>query len=225
MLVSTLLLFAGSASAVPVIFTWESSTSAGATFPSTQVFNPALPFSSVVNGDVDEAGGTYNLTLPAFDVVINIAAFGVPDDAQIFTTGWGQVGTFTPGAGELALMGTSASGEINCDPLSGSGGLVCNGPPVLPPPGDPGSPVLPWPPAAGDPNPPFGPSGAWINTANGVSGITGAFDGTITVNEPFSSAGGQLQNVYRYSFVPEPGTVALLGAGLFGLLLSGRRRA
>ena len=66
------LLWAGAASAVPVIFTYESVTNFDATFPSTQTFTPALPFSGT--GDIDEAAGTYSLNLPFFSIVLDILA-------------------------------------------------------------------------------------------------------------------------------------------------------
>ncbi len=208
LLLAASLFVAGGAWAAPVVFTFESATSFDAQFGSSQTFTPELPFSG--SGDIDEAGGTYDVTLPTFTIVIDVLA--VPgDDAEIETTGWGQVGTFTPGAGEQDLNGTSASGTSTCTDLGGGlGGLVCA---EVPPN------ILPWPPT-GDAGPTLGPPGAFIDTADGPG-----YDGTIRVVEAFDSNGGQLENIYRYSFlsVPEPATTAmLLGAG-FALLLARRR--
>ncbi len=200
------LLWAGGASAAPVIFTLVSTANAGATYPSTQAFTPALPL--IGGGAVDEALGTFTLTLPVYTVDIDILITpGV--DASVLTTGWGQTGTFPGGVGG-AVTSSSATGTSTCTPGPGGfGPFVC---PAVPPA------VLPWPPtgAAG----PFGPAGATISLVDGPG-----FDGTITVNEPFDPSGGQVQSIYTYSIIPEPGTMLLLGMGLIGLASSGRRRA
>ncbi len=200
---ATVLLWAGVATALPVTFTFVSSTSFDAGFPSTQTFAPSLPFSG--SGDIDEAGGTYNVTLPDFSVVIDVLALP-GDDAKIDTVGWNQIGTFAGGVGG-ALTGTGVGGTLSCTDLGGGlGGLVCAGVAPL---------VAAWPPT-GASGPTLGAPGATIDIVAK----------TITVVEPYDTNGGQIQTVYSYAFTaPEPGTAVLLGAGLLGLLVAGRRRA
>ena len=196
------LLWAGAASAVPVIFTFESSTTFDAGFPSTQTFDPTLPI--VGSGDIDEAAGTYSVSLPDFDITLDILALP-GDDALLSTTNWSQTGTFAGGVGG-ALTSSGSTGTTTCSDLGGGlGGLVC---------ADFPAPVEAWPPT-GDPGATLGAPGAWIDIGTN----------TITVNSAFDANGGQIQSIYSYSIVPEPGTVLLLGSGLLGLALTGRRRA
>lgn len=194
------LLWAGVASATPVIFTFVSSTSAGGAFPTSQTVTPALPFSGT--GDVDEALGTYTLTLPDHSITLDVSSDAVLD-ARLDLTGWGQTGTFAGGVGG-GLTGTSASGSVACVVLGGIGSFVC---PTVP------TTVAVWPPTG--PAGPFGAAGATIDLGTN----------TITVNSAFDTNGGQVQSVYTYSIVPEPGTMLLLGMGLIGLVASGRRQA
>ena len=85
--------------------------------------------------------------------------------------------------------------------LGGLGGFVCPG--VLPT-------VAGWPPADGGT-----PSSAVIDTlAQTITVIDTSADGT---------AGTITQN-YSYSIVPEPGTALLLGGGLVGFGVLGKRR-
>jgi hypothetical protein len=205
MLFSAMLFFAGSASAVPVTFTYVSVESFDAGFPSTQTFTPTLPFSGP--GDVDEAAGTYSLSLPDFTIVLDILALP-GDDAALETTNWSQTGTFAAGVGG-DLTSSAATGVTTCTDLGGGlGGLVCAGPPPFP------KNVAPWPPT-GASGPTLGDPSATIDIATN----------TIVVIEPFDTNGGQIRSTYTYEEIPEPGTMLLLGTGLAGLLLSGRRRA
>jgi hypothetical protein len=194
------LLWAGVASAIPVTFTLESSTMFDAMFASSSTFTPALPFSG--GGDVDEALGTFTFTLPDFVTDVDVFATGPGSDGVITTTGWSQTGTFAGGVG--GAVTSIATGSSNC-----VGGLVCGG--TWP------QPVPAWPPT-GASGPTLGAPSASISLADGPG-----YDGTITVVNGFDSAGGQNQSIYRYSLVPEPGTVLLLAMGLTGLAATGRR--
>ncbi len=178
------LLWAGGASAAPVTFTFVSNAIAGGAFASTQTYTPALPFSGT--GVVDEAAGTFSVSLPDFTVVIDVLVLTPGAEASVLTTGWGQTGTFAGGVGG-AVTSSSATGTNTCTDLNGSGYLVCAGVPAT---------VAPWPPtgAAGT----FGAPGATISLADGVG-----YDGTITVNNANDPNGGQVQSIYTYSILPD----------------------
>ncbi len=202
MLTATMLFAAGTASAVPVTFTFESAEIFDAGFTVQQTFTPSLPL--VGSGDVDEAAGTYDLTLPDFSITLDIVISpNDGDDARLDTTGWGQVGTFAAGVGG-DLTSSSATGNTTCTVLGGIGGLVC---------ADFPAPVDPWPPT-GDSGPTLGAPSATIDILTN----------TIVVISDYDANGGQVRSIYSYE-VPEPGTILLVGAGLCGLLLAGRRRA
>jgi hypothetical protein len=203
-LVSTLMFFAGSASAAPVTFTFESATTFDPGFDTSTVFDPSHPFSG--EGDVDEIAGTYDFDLPDFAIEIDVLLDG--PDAGVATTDWGQTGDWTPGAGEVPITSSSSTGTVTCTNLGGLGGLVCGSVPAT---------VAPWPPT-GASGPTLGAPGSWIDTADGLD-----YDGTVIVNEAYDANGGQIQSIYRYTFVPEPGTTLMLGTGLAVLFLLGRR--
>jgi hypothetical protein len=194
--------WAGAASALPVTFELTSVSSAGGLLPSTQTYSPPLPILGA--GDVDEAAGTYSLTLGNFTIAIDLLGAGSSPDASILTTGWGQTGSFAAGVGG-AVSSSSATGTVACtgvDPTFGP--LICSLVPTT---------VAAWPPTGAS-----GPLGA----AGGLIDIVAQ---TFTITEPNDPSGGQIRTVYSYAFVPEPGAGLLLGAGLFGLFASGRRRA
>jgi hypothetical protein len=196
-------MFAGIASALPVNFQLTTVNVADGAAPTTQTYIPPLPV--LGGGTIDEALGTYNLTLNDFSIAIDILGEGSSPDATISTSGWSQTGTFAGGLGGT-VTSSSTTGAVGCvanDPVWG--GLICGSAP---------STVAPWPPTGGVPGDPFGVAGAVIDiNAN-----------TITVTEPFDALAGQIQLVYDYTVIPEPGTLLLLGGGLAGIGVVGRKR-
>jgi len=204
-LIGALSFFAGIASAAPVTFTFESATTFDAGFETSTTFDPVHPFSG--GGNVDEDAGTYTFDLPDFAIEIDVSLDG--PDAGVATAGWGQTGDWTPGAGEVPIVSSSSTGTVTCTNLGGLGGLVCGSVPAT---------VAPWPPT-GASGPTLGDPGAWIDTADGID-----YDGTVIVNEAYDVNGGQIQSIYRYTFVPEPGMALMLGTGVAVLFLFGRRK-
>jgi hypothetical protein len=123
--------FAGAASAVPVDFTFLSTTTVGGTFPTQQTFLPALPISG--SGNIDFASGTGTLTLPDYSVILDINSDGA--DARLDISNWSQTITSIDALGNIMSTG---GGSVVCTNLGGFGNLVCGG--VSPT-------VVGWPPA------------------------------------------------------------------------------
>ena len=196
-LISALAIFwGGAAAAAPEIvkFSLISSVSAGAAFPSTSTYTPPLPLEG--SGTIDEVAGTYDLTLPNWAIVIELAP--LPPSAQLDISGWGQVGTFTAGG---AMTTSTATGSVACTALDVSiGPLICS---LIAPN------VEAWPPtgASGD----FGPPGATIDIASKTIVVTEAFD---------ANGGGQVQTTYSYAPVPPPVPIlSTWGVTILGLLV------
>lgn len=185
---------AASAAPEAVTFSLISSVNSGAAFPSVSTYDPPLPIAG--SGTIDEAAGTYDLSLSEFTIEINvILAPGDPPDADVNILNWGQVGTFT-GAGDMTS--SSASGTVTCTDLGGPvGALVCA---LISPT------VATWPPtgASGD----FGAPGATIDVATN----------TIVVTEAYDVNGGQVQNTYTYAAAPQV-VPALSDWGMMALAL------
>jgi len=186
---------AGLASAAPVTFSLDSVTATGGTLPTIQTYVPALPLSG--SGNIDFGLGTGTLSLPDYSIILDVSGDLVLD-AQLDITGWTQTITAIDVLGNITSVG---GGLVACTNLGGLGGFVCPG--VLPT-------VAGWPPADGGT-----PSSAVIDTlAQTITVIDTSADGT---------AGTITQN-YSYSIVPEPGTALLLGGGLVGFGVLGKRR-
>ena len=189
------LLWAGMASAAPeaVTFTLVSSVSSGGAFPSTSTYTPALPLEG--SGTIDETAGTYDFTLPNWE--IEIAITPLPPSARLAISGWGQAGTFTAGG---AMTTSTASGTVGCTALDTSvGPLIC----ALIAPN-----VAAWPPtgASGD----FGAPGATIDVASK----------TVVITEAFDANGGQVQTTYTYApAAPPVPTLSEWGMVTLGLLV------
>ena len=195
LIIALAMLWGGAASAAPEVVTFSliSSVASGGAFPSTSTYVPALPLEG--SGTIDEAAGTYDLMLPNFAIVIDVIA--PPDDAQLDISGWGQVGTFTPGG---AMTTSIASGTVACSVLDATiGPLICA---LI----DPN--VAAWPPTgdSGD----FGAPSATIDV--------GAK--TIVITEAFDANGGQVQTSYSYAPVtPAVPTLSEWGMMTLGLLV------
>jgi hypothetical protein len=110
--------FAGAASAVPVDFTFLSTTTVGGTFPTQQTFLPALPISG--SGNIDFASGTGTLTLPDYSVILDINSDGA--DARLDISNWSQTITSIDTSGNIMSTG---GGTVVCTNLGGFGGFIC----------------------------------------------------------------------------------------------------
>jgi hypothetical protein len=200
------MLWVGAASAE--LFYYVGTAQSGGAASSSTTFTPHLPIKG--SGTVNEGAGTYTLTLPTFDIHIDVGNDG--PDATLTTTGFGQTGTFAAGVGgAMTTPPLGATGSSTCADDGGAfGPLICT-----PFPQD----VLAWPPtgASGD----FGAPGANIDISTN----------TIIVTEPFDAGGGQIQNYYRYAVnlptLSEWGTMALglmlLLGGMIPIMISQRR--
>jgi hypothetical protein len=136
-----LLMFAGTASATPVIFQFDSSTTAGGAFPSSTT--PIGGYPIVGSGNIDFVAETGTLTLPDYSLVVDIGLNG--PDSVLDITGWTQtITTFDDGFGNIASTG---GGAIDCIAVGGIGSTVCGSTPTT---------VAGWP-------PPFAASSAVID--------------------------------------------------------------
>jgi hypothetical protein len=187
-------LFAGLASATPILFQLDNVTIVGSFVPTVQTYNPALPITG--SGDIDFGAGTGTLVLSDYDVFIDVNADG--NDAQLEIVGWTQTIISIDGGGNIVSTG---GGTSACTNLGGFGGFVC---------GATSPTVLGWPPVDGTL-----PSSALINT--GAQTIT-------IVDNSNALAGTVTQFYSYTLVTPEPGTALLMGAGLLGLGLVGARR-
>ena len=182
------LLFAASASAVPINLQLNSITTVGGSFPTDTTYTPGLPI--LGSGDIDFGAGTGTLTLSDYSSVLDVQQDLILD-AQIDVTGWMQTITSIDGSGNITSTG---SGAVACTVLGGIGGFVCPSVPTT---------VGGWAPADG----PVLLSSAVIDT----------LAQSITIIDNSNVLGGTVTSSFTYTIVPEPGTALLLGLGLSGL--------
>ena len=114
------LVFAAAASAVPVDFTFLSTTTTGGAFPTTQTFLPALPL--LGSGNIDFASGTGTLTLPDYSIIIDVGVS--PADAQLDISNWSQTITSIDASGNII---STCGGSVVCTDLGGLGSFICPG--------------------------------------------------------------------------------------------------
>lgn len=189
-------LFVSAASAVPVDFTFLSTSTVGGAFPTTQTFSPTLPIAG--SGNIDFVAGTGTLSLPDHSVTLDITNNAGGADARLDISGWSQTITSIDLLGNIESNG---GGAVACTNLSGFGNLICAAASTT---------VAGWPPPDGATL----PSSAVLNTQ---------FQ-TITVIDNSDANAGRITSVYSYAIVPEPGTALLLGGGLIAMAMGRKRR-
>jgi len=101
------LLFAASASAVPINLQLNSITTVGGSFPTDTTYTPGLPI--LGSGDIDFGAGTGTLTLSDYSSVLDVQQDLILD-AQIDVTGWMQTITSIDGSGNITSTGSGAVG-------------------------------------------------------------------------------------------------------------------
>jgi len=156
-----LLMFAGTASATPINFQLDSSTTVGGTFPSNTT--PIGGYPVLGSGNIDFGAGTGTLLLNDYSLLVDIFADNVPE-ARLDITGWTQTITAIDLSGNITSTG---GGSIACTSLGGIGPTVCSSSPTT---------VAGWP-------PPFAASSAVLDQfAQTITVIDGsnAQAGTIT---------------------------------------------
>ncbi len=193
------LMFAGAASAVPIELTLQSVDSTGGIMPSVTTYDPVLPIVDATSS-IDFATGTGILNLPDYSTTITLD--GGTGTARIDIANWRQTITSINIAGHIQSIG---SGSSTCTDLGGLGSAVCALVATT---------VAGWPP----PN-----SGSNISSA-----VINPGAGTITVvDKSMFDMGGTITMNFTYepiATIPEPSTALLLGGGLAGLGMAGRRR-
>ena len=200
LLITILLLVAGIASAVSIPITLQLDSvefTVVGQFPSSQTITPTPPFAGAPgSSDIDLGAGTGTLTLPDYTVSIDLELTGPGEDALLSITSWTQTITAIDGLGNITSTG---GGSVACTPPAS---LVCTITPTT---------VQGWP-------PPDGPT--LLSSA-----VIDAVAQTITVvDSSAEGSAGQITSLYSYTIIPEPGTALLLGGGLVGIWVAGRKR-
>jgi hypothetical protein len=180
--------------ATPIVFQLDGVTIVGELFATTQTYNPVFPI--VGSGDLDLGAGTGTVSLQDYTIAIDVLLTAGGTDALVTMAGWNQTITAIDGSGNLTSTG---GGTPSCANLGGVGNLVCG---ALPPT------VSGWAPLDG---------------ASPSSAVIDMFAQTITIVDNSNATAGTITQLYSYTFVPEASTALLLGMGLLGLGVAGRR--